>query len=176
MERKIDCNFKIVIGHDKAHSLRPLMNSLKFMSASVLWSSRRKTRRARSSVFCAAGPGEEQCKQHFELLQIDAVLLQVRQARVVPAHGVTGAAPVTAGQMLSLRVINHAQVMTLMLYSQWIWSLYVEMWTHLRWAVITTNVFHLFYCLPGKNIFWLFTTTDCMMWGVTGIGQDEFKI
>lgn len=69
---------------------------------------------------CAAGPGEEQRKQHFELLQIDAVLLQVRQARVVPAHGVTGAAPVTAGQMLSLMVIDHAQVMTLMLYSQWI--------------------------------------------------------
>ncbi len=71
---------------------------------------------------CAAGPGEEQRKQHFELLQIDAVLLQVRQARVVPAHGVTGAAPVTAGQMLSLRVINHAQVMTLVLDTQWMFK------------------------------------------------------
>ncbi len=58
MERKDDCNFKIVIGHDKAHSLRPLMNSLKFMSASVLWSSRRKTRRARSSVFVPQAQGK----------------------------------------------------------------------------------------------------------------------
>lgn len=51
---------------------------------------------------CAACPWEEQCEEPLELFYVDAVLLQVGQARVVAAHGVTSAAPVTAGQMLCL--------------------------------------------------------------------------
>lgn len=49
-----------------------------------------------------ARPGEEQSEQTLKLLQVYAVLLQIRQAGVVTAHRVTAAAPVTAGQMLGL--------------------------------------------------------------------------
>lgn len=50
----------------------------------------------------SVGPGEQQVEQAFELLHVDAVLLQVGQARVVALCGVAAATPVTAGQMLCL--------------------------------------------------------------------------
>lgn len=51
---------------------------------------------------CAAGPGKEHQEQSFKLLQVHAVLLQVGQAWVVSVHRVTGATPVTAGQVFGL--------------------------------------------------------------------------
>lgn len=45
----------------------------------------------------AARPGEKKHEQALELLKVDAVLLQVRQAGVVPVQGVAAPAPVTAG-------------------------------------------------------------------------------
>lgn len=51
----------------------------------------------------SVGPGEQQVEQAFELLHVDAVLLQVGQAGVVALCGVAAAAPVTAGQVLRLR-------------------------------------------------------------------------
>lgn len=50
----------------------------------------------------AVGPGEQQVEQAFELLHVDAVLLQVGQAGVVALSRVAAAAPVTAGQVLRL--------------------------------------------------------------------------
>lgn len=50
----------------------------------------------------AVGPGEQLLEEAFELLYVDAVLLQVRQAGVVALCRVAAAAPVTAGQMLRL--------------------------------------------------------------------------
>lgn len=50
----------------------------------------------------AVGPGEQLLEETFELLYVDAVLLQVRQAGVVALCRVAAAAPVTAGQMLRL--------------------------------------------------------------------------
>lgn len=44
----------------------------------------------------SAGPGEEQNKHALELLKVDAVLLQVRQAGVVPVQCVAAPAPVAA--------------------------------------------------------------------------------
>lgn len=49
------------------------------------------------------GPGEQQVEQAFELLHVDAVLLQVGQAGVVTLCGVAAATPVTAGQVLGLK-------------------------------------------------------------------------
>lgn len=49
------------------------------------------------------GPGEQQLEEAFELLQVDAVLLQVGQAGVMTLCGVAAAAPVTAGQVLRLK-------------------------------------------------------------------------
>lgn len=48
------------------------------------------------------GPGEQQLEEAFELLHVDAVLLQVGQAGVVALCGVAAAAPVAAGQVLCL--------------------------------------------------------------------------
>lgn len=50
------------------------------------------------------GPGEEQGEQPPELLQVDAVLLQVGQAGVVALRGVaaTRSAPIAAGQVFRL--------------------------------------------------------------------------
>lgn len=50
----------------------------------------------------AVGPGEKLLEETFELLHVDAVLLQVRQTGVVALCWVAAAAPVTAGQMLRL--------------------------------------------------------------------------
>lgn len=49
------------------------------------------------------GPGEQQLEEAFELLQVDAVLLQVGQAGVMTLCGVAAAAPVTAGQVFRLK-------------------------------------------------------------------------
>lgn len=51
----------------------------------------------------SVGPGEQQVEQAFELLHVDAVLLQVGQAGVMALCGVAAAAPVTAGQVLRLK-------------------------------------------------------------------------
>lgn len=51
----------------------------------------------------ATRPGKEQHEHALELLKVDAVLLQVRQAGVVPVQGIAAPAPVAAGQMLSLK-------------------------------------------------------------------------
>lgn len=50
----------------------------------------------------AVGPGEQLLEETFELLHVDAVLLQVRQTGVVALCWVAAATPVTAGQMLRL--------------------------------------------------------------------------
>lgn len=50
----------------------------------------------------AVGPGEQLLEESFELLRVDAVLLQVRQAGVVALCWVAAAAPVAAGQVLRL--------------------------------------------------------------------------
>lgn len=50
----------------------------------------------------AVGPGEQLLEEAFELLRVDAVLLQVRQAGVVALRWVAAAAPVAAGQVLRL--------------------------------------------------------------------------
>lgn len=52
----------------------------------------------------AVGPGEELLEEALELLHVDAVLLQVRQAGVVALRRVAAAAPVAAGQVLRLDV------------------------------------------------------------------------
>lgn len=49
------------------------------------------------------GPGEQQVEEAFELLYINAVLLQVGQAGVMALCGVAAATPVTAGKMLRLK-------------------------------------------------------------------------
>lgn len=54
----------------------------------------------------AVGPGEQLLEEAFELLHVDAVLLQVRQTGVVALCWVAAAAPVTAGQMLRLDLQN----------------------------------------------------------------------
>lgn len=51
----------------------------------------------------SVGPGEQELEEAFELLHVDAVLLQVGQAGVMTFCGVAAAAPVTAGQMLCLK-------------------------------------------------------------------------
>lgn len=45
----------------------------------------------------AAGPGKEERKHALELLEVNAVLLQVRQARVVSVQRVAAPTPVAAG-------------------------------------------------------------------------------
>lgn len=50
------------------------------------------------------GPGEQQVEEAFELLYINAVLLQVGQAGVMTLCGVAAATPVTAGKMLRLKL------------------------------------------------------------------------
>lgn len=52
------------------------------------------------------GPGEQQVEEPLELLYVDAVLLQVREAGVVALCWVTAAAPVAAGQVLRLEGRN----------------------------------------------------------------------
>lgn len=52
---------------------------------------------------CATRPGKEQHEHALELLKVDAVLLQVRQAGVVSVQGIAAPTPVAAGQMLSLK-------------------------------------------------------------------------
>lgn len=51
----------------------------------------------------SVGPREQEVEQSLKLLHVDAVLLQVGQAGVVPLRRVTAAAPVTAGQVLCLK-------------------------------------------------------------------------
>lgn len=50
----------------------------------------------------SVGPGEQQVEQALKLLNVNAVLLQVRQAGVMTLCGIAAAAPVTAGQVLGL--------------------------------------------------------------------------
>lgn len=52
----------------------------------------------------SVGPGEQELEEAFELLHVDAVLLQVGQAGVMTLCGVAAAAPVTAGQVLCLKL------------------------------------------------------------------------
>lgn len=53
----------------------------------------------------ATRPGKEEHKHALELLEVDAVLLQVRQAGVVPVRGIAAPTPVAAGQMFSLKSV-----------------------------------------------------------------------
>ena len=45
----------------------------------------------------SAGPGKEQSKHALKLLQVDAILLEVRQAGVMPVQCIAAPAPVAAG-------------------------------------------------------------------------------
>lgn len=49
------------------------------------------------------GPGKEKSKHPLELLEVNAVLFQVRQAGVVPVQRVAAPAPVAAGEMFCLK-------------------------------------------------------------------------
>lgn len=51
----------------------------------------------------ATRPGEKQHEHALELLKVDAVLLQVRQAGVVPVQGIAAPTPVAAGQVFCLK-------------------------------------------------------------------------
>lgn len=51
----------------------------------------------------ATGPGKEERKHALELLKVNAVLLQVRQAGVVPVQRIAAPAPVAAGQVFRLQ-------------------------------------------------------------------------
>lgn len=50
----------------------------------------------------STGPGEEEGEHALELLEVNAILLQVRQAGVVPLRGVAVSSPVAAGQVFCL--------------------------------------------------------------------------
>lgn len=45
----------------------------------------------------STGPGKEQSKHALEQLKVDAVLLEIGQAGVVPVQGVAAPTPVAAG-------------------------------------------------------------------------------
>ena len=59
----------------------------------------------------SVGPGEEQLEEAFKLLHVNAVLLKVRQAGVVTLRGVAATAPVTAGQVLRLKLGERCQML-----------------------------------------------------------------
>lgn len=45
----------------------------------------------------STGPGKEKSEHPLELLKINAILFEVRQAGVVPVQGIAAPAPVAAG-------------------------------------------------------------------------------